>query len=167
VVAPSLALGIMLTRVGCFMSGCCYGKACSLPWAVTFPPDSAAGVYCQQLAATAGHPVGLHPTQLYASFYGLVIFVILMAGGRWLTKRGATFAGLLFFYGVFRFTLDFFRYYETNMRVLGSLTLNQLISIGFVLIAAYLFMRHTDLKTVPARTPVAPPPKKPSSKKKK
>ena len=78
VIAPSLALGIMLTRVGCFMSGCCYGEATDLPWGVTFPPESAAGYYCQQLAATAGHPVSLHPTQLYASLYALAILVFLL-----------------------------------------------------------------------------------------
>ena len=168
VIAPSLALGIMLTRVGCFMSGCCYGEATDLPWGVTFPLDSAAGYYCQQLAATAGHPVSLHPTQLYASLYALAILVFLLLGEKWFAKRGTTFGAMLFFYGVFRFALDFFRYYESNMRVLGSLTLNQLISIGFVLIALFLFFRKTDARTVRVPAGAAPSSrsKKKSSKKK-
>ena len=34
VVAPSLALGIALGRLGCFLNGCCYGDLCpNLPWA--------------------------------------------------------------------------------------------------------------------------------------
>ena len=64
-----------------------------------------------------------------------------------LVKRGATFGMLLLLYGVFRFALDFSRYYEENMRVFMTLTLNQLISVGFVLIGLYLITRKTKLKT--------------------
>ncbi len=39
-VAPSLALGLGLTRVGCFLNGCCYGKPTTGPFGVHFPPDS-------------------------------------------------------------------------------------------------------------------------------
>ena len=31
--APSLALGVFITRIGCFFNGCCFGKVCFLPWA--------------------------------------------------------------------------------------------------------------------------------------
>ncbi len=37
---PSLMLGMGLGRLGCLMNGCCFGSVCSLPWAVTFPPNS-------------------------------------------------------------------------------------------------------------------------------
>lgn len=40
VVAPSLALGLALGRIGCFFNGCCYGATCDLPWAVSFPQGS-------------------------------------------------------------------------------------------------------------------------------
>src|SRR5262249_40817165 len=36
-IAPSCALGAGLGRLGCLMQGCCFGGACDLPWAVTFP----------------------------------------------------------------------------------------------------------------------------------
>lgn len=39
-IAPSLALGLALGRVGCLMNGCCFGGPCDLPWAVTFPESS-------------------------------------------------------------------------------------------------------------------------------
>ena len=168
VVAPSLALGIMLTRVGCFMSGCCYGKETTLPWGVVFPPDSAAGAYCMQLAATAGHQVAIHPSQLYASGYGLVIFLLIMYGGRFLAKRGAAFGLFVLCYGVFRFGLDFTRIYETNMRMIGGLTLNQLISIGLMALGIYLLTRKTTLQTVPVKTvPAQQPGGKPGKGKRK
>ena len=40
VLAPSLAAGLALGRLGCLLNGCCYGGQCELPWAVTFPKDS-------------------------------------------------------------------------------------------------------------------------------
>src|SRR6516164_6903216 len=40
VVAPSLALGIAVGRIGCFLNGCCYGDLCTLPWGTSFPHDS-------------------------------------------------------------------------------------------------------------------------------
>ena len=34
--APSAAIGQGIGRLGCFMAGCCYGKLCHQPWAITF-----------------------------------------------------------------------------------------------------------------------------------
>jgi phosphatidylglycerol---prolipoprotein diacylglyceryl transferase len=36
-IAPSLILGLAIGRIGCLMTGCCYGGECHLPWAITFP----------------------------------------------------------------------------------------------------------------------------------
>ena len=36
VLAPSIALGSVFGRIGCLLNGCCYGRACDLPWAITF-----------------------------------------------------------------------------------------------------------------------------------
>ena len=145
--APALALGIMVTRVGCFLSGCCYGKETTLPWGVVFPPESAAGAYAREIGAAAGTVVHLHPSQLYASFYGLLIFLVLMLGEKKLTKRGAVFGVFLMLYGVFRFALDFSRYYEENMRMLFDLTLNQWISVGLFATGLFLLVRKTSDKT--------------------
>jgi phosphatidylglycerol:prolipoprotein diacylglycerol transferase len=35
--APSVVLGTAITRVGCLMFGCDYGKQTNLPWAIQFP----------------------------------------------------------------------------------------------------------------------------------
>lgn len=40
VIAPSLALGLAIGRLGCFLNGCCWGGLCDQPWKVTFPQDS-------------------------------------------------------------------------------------------------------------------------------
>src|SRR6185369_11563454 len=40
--SPSAMIGLALGRVGCFLNGCCFGKTCTAPWGVKFPPQSAA-----------------------------------------------------------------------------------------------------------------------------
>jgi phosphatidylglycerol:prolipoprotein diacylglycerol transferase len=39
-IAPSLALGLALGRIGCLLNGCCFGGPSEHAWAVTFPPNS-------------------------------------------------------------------------------------------------------------------------------
>jgi phosphatidylglycerol:prolipoprotein diacylglycerol transferase len=45
--APAVAIGIAVARVGCLLHGCCYGVYCSQPWGVSLPADSY--VYLRQL----------------------------------------------------------------------------------------------------------------------
>ncbi|MGD9040706.1 MAG: prolipoprotein diacylglyceryl transferase, partial [Desulfobacteraceae bacterium] len=66
--APGIAIGQAIGRLGCLMAGCCYGKPTDLPWAVTF-------THPQSLAPLN---IPLHPTQLYSSFSGFIIFGVLM-----------------------------------------------------------------------------------------
>ncbi|MFA4910551.1 MAG: prolipoprotein diacylglyceryl transferase, partial [Desulfobacteria bacterium] len=54
VMAPSIAIGQAIGRLGCFSAGCCYGKVTTLPWAVTFSNP--------ECLANLGVPV--HPTEL-------------------------------------------------------------------------------------------------------
>lgn len=147
IIAPSIALGLFFTRIGCFMSGCCYGKPTTLAIGVHFPPDSAAGASAARAAMEAGvSSVALHPTQLYSSFYGIAIFGILMVLEPVLRKRGAMFGALLVLYGIARFVVDFFRYYEANARVFMNLTFNQWISVALLLLGIVLLLRKTTVR---------------------
>ena len=60
--APSFALGHAFGRIGCFMTGCCYGKPCDLPWAVQFPETH---------ETQSAH---VHPTQIYESVLNLALY---------------------------------------------------------------------------------------------
>jgi phosphatidylglycerol:prolipoprotein diacylglycerol transferase len=128
-VVPSLGLGIFLTRIGCFLNGCCFGQPTHLPWAVTFPYGCPAHY---QFGS-----VPLHPTQLYSSLGGLIIFVALLALDRHRRFDGYLFYFFLLFYGIGRFLVDFVRYYEPSMVLvrLGSVALstNQGISVLMLL----------------------------------
>lgn len=125
ITAPSIAAGVFITRMGCFLSGCCFGNPTSCPAGVVFPPGSPAGHF---------HPgVTIHPTQIYSSLYGLAIFLILILLDRKKHFDGFLFSWLCILYGTARFIVDFFRYYEDSAKVAGSLTDNQMISIALIL----------------------------------
>jgi len=68
-IMPSVALGIFITRIGCFLNGCCFGLPTTGPFGVIFPPDSVAGSLYPH--------IHIHPTQLYSSLDGLLILVLL------------------------------------------------------------------------------------------
>ncbi|RLA94719.1 MAG: prolipoprotein diacylglyceryl transferase [Deltaproteobacteria bacterium] len=97
--APSLAIGQALGRIGCFCAGCCYGAPTELPWAVTFNHP--------QTLAPQGIP--LHPTQLYAAAANFLIFIILMFSRQKIQFTGQLSCLYLCLHSVFRFIIELFR----------------------------------------------------------
>lgn len=136
ILAPSIALGQAVGRIGCFFAGCCYGKICDLPWAVTFNhPETLA-------------PVGvpLHPVQLYSSLNALLIFAVLLALKRIKKFEGQLFWTYVLLYGATRTMLEFFRGDERGMVFDHLLSTSQLIGLIMAAIAlamlAVLRKRH-------------------------
>lgn len=119
--APFIALGYGITRLGCFMNGCCYGHVTAAPWGVTFP-------YVDGLTR--------HPTQLYAVFAGVLIFVVLRYMRKYSFFDGYIFLYFFIFYGIYRFVVEFFRVSEP---VLWFLSPAQLMTLLFVA-AAFGFL---------------------------
>jgi phosphatidylglycerol---prolipoprotein diacylglyceryl transferase len=103
VLAPAVALGQSVGRLGCFSAGCDYGKPTNARWGVVFSSTFAHEV--------TGVPLGqrLHPAQLYESVATLVIFGLLLW---WFPRRkrdGDIFLAYLGLYAVARFFLEFLR----------------------------------------------------------
>jgi len=122
--SPGVILGVGLTRIGCFMAGCCFGHPTGLGCGVTFPADAPASLQF-------GH-VAVHPSQLYGSGGGFLIFMLLLILERVWNYRGATFGRFLVFYGVSRFSVDFSRYYEPEQVMALGWSNNQWISVGLM-----------------------------------
>lgn len=95
-VSPSVALGYAMARIGCFLNGCCYGAPTSLPWGVRFGE-------IEQLTPPS------HPTQIYASFANLLIFLALTKAERARRRPGFVFALYIGLYGVYRLLIEFLR----------------------------------------------------------
>jgi len=151
--SPYVALGIAVARFGCYLNGCCWGKiARGLPWAVCFPrfgliDHGIVGVHERlgEVARGASFSAAVHPAQLYASVGALIVFIILNV---WYARRrfnGQIFCLLLILYGLDRFVVAFFRFWDTanEAQLPFGLSMGQVVSVllaaaGLVL---YLFLR--------------------------
>jgi len=128
-VAPIIALGYGLGRIGCFLEGCCYGKVCDLPWATPV----------QYQLADRVLTLMQHPTQLYAVTWELGAVVLLLG----LEKKRQLAVGNLFFiwlglHGAGRILMEIFRADPRGPQV-GFLSLSMGFSI-FLLVVSGLFL---------------------------
>lgn len=138
IVAVTLPVPMILAKGACFVNGCCYGAACSLPWAVTFPEGGT------ERTAPAGVP--LHPTQLYEILVLVVIALVFVAldRERW---KGTLIAWFVMLYGIGRSLTEFFRAPERLEAAFGPLTLSQVICLVASLVAGLILLavRHPGL----------------------
>lgn len=97
ILTPPAALGVAIGRIGCFLSGCCFGGGCNLPWAVQYP------------FGHETHPHLVHPSPLYETFAMVIATGLLL----WIDKhkqfKGVTTGGFFVLYGIIRFVLEYYR----------------------------------------------------------
>ncbi len=122
---PSVALGLGLTRLGCYLYGCDFGRPLSggalLAGLGTFPrwaEGSLAGsgspafvehVVRHGLSPLATESLPVHPTQLYEALLGIALFALALTGFSKRRRHGELFAWLALAYGAGRFVIEFFR----------------------------------------------------------
>ena len=138
ILAPSVALGIAIGRIGCFLNGCCWGKI-SYKWGISFafkdnPPAYAQQVFDGLISKDALCSLPVIPTQLYESGACLIIFFILLFAEKYKRFDGFLFWMFILFYSAFRFAIEYFRYYDTNF-IYGIFTVSQIISIALFILA--------------------------------
>lgn len=136
ILAPSIALGSVFGRIGCLLNGCCYGRACSLPWAIRFPADH----------PTGGAPV--HPTEIYDAADNFLLYLLLA----WLFRHkkfdGQVFATYLVGYAITRSIMEYFRGDYPPDHIHYGLTPAELISIPIFITGLTLgvFLSRRSLK---------------------
>ncbi|OGJ85630.1 MAG: prolipoprotein diacylglyceryl transferase [Candidatus Raymondbacteria bacterium RifOxyA12_full_50_37] len=135
IVVPGVAFGLAIGRIGCLLNGCCFGKACTLPWGMSFPADSPAGYY--QAAVHAAH---LHPSQIYMTLGALTVGLLLLALERYKRFNGHTTILFVIFYGIDRSIVDCFRYYPRS-ELHAGFTHNQIVLFIASVILAILFAK--------------------------
>lgn len=126
---PSLASGLFITRIGCYLFGCDFGQRLPegapgwLKAAGTFPQWKEGGgspAYSHHLKLYSGTPLAdqitktaaslpVHPTQIYESLLGLSLFVLLYWRRKNQKFRGEIFFLFTFAYGALRFLLEILR----------------------------------------------------------
>jgi phosphatidylglycerol:prolipoprotein diacylglycerol transferase len=153
--APWIAFGLGLTRIGCFLNGCCYGKLAHVPWAVRFPVGSASWEAQRDahLIADRAAALPVHPTQIYLSILNFATFVILYFAIKPRKKfEGQLFAWLLILKGVFRSFVEIWRDDDRGV-FWGFLSTSQLISLPLVALGIVLLVRANR---GPAPLPASP-----------
>jgi phosphatidylglycerol:prolipoprotein diacylglycerol transferase len=141
--APSVALGQAFGRVGCFLAGCCWGKECTLPWAVTFTDPVA--------HENVGVPLGvpLHPTQVYEVVGTLLLCFLLLRFER-RAFSGETFARYVLGYSLLRGTIEFFRG-DPRGEVLRVLSTSQFIAVSGILVGLAIIAFRRRIPPAPMR----------------
>jgi len=126
IIAPAIALGYAITRVGCFLNGCCYGVPTDLPWGVCFHElPNGDGVLAR------------HPTQLYAAAIMLGVFFLLNWIKPHLRREGHLGLVFLVLYSAYRFGIEYLRRGATAQpwAPLPALTQAQAASIAIAALA--------------------------------
>jgi phosphatidylglycerol:prolipoprotein diacylglycerol transferase len=150
VAVPSLASGLMITRLGCYMFGCDFGAPLKddapafLKKLGTFPhwapgtldtgdgsPAWAQHVHQRGLPFDSAHSLPVHPTQLYESLVGASLLTLLLVARKKQKFRGEIFLLFTFAYGVCRYLLEILRDDEERGFVNLGLPLHVIVPLGF------------------------------------
>jgi phosphatidylglycerol---prolipoprotein diacylglyceryl transferase len=150
VMMPTFTLGVGLTRIGCFLNGCCFGLPTHSSCGVVFPSDSQAGFIFPNTP--------LIPTQLMESLAGFVMLGIILWSERFKRFNGHSFWVTVALYSLWRFIIDFFRYYEDSMvfATIGgqNFSRNQFLSAllfaGSIIAYVVMYARNRKLSAGPA-----------------
>jgi phosphatidylglycerol:prolipoprotein diacylglycerol transferase len=151
--APAIAVGLCLTRIGCYLYGCDFGSRLppSAPdWLArlgTFPrwedsigelrgsPAFLRHVDVYGLSREASFALPVHPTQLYEALLGILLAAICLRVFQRRAFHGQALLVLSLGYGVARFFLEYLRDDPERGEAFGFST-SQLISLLVVPVAA-------------------------------
>lgn len=177
VAVPSLASGLLITRIGCYLFGCDFGKRLQptapafLTKLGTFPhwpagtldgSGDGAPAWSKHLdAAGHGTPAAaellkmnhswpVHPTQIYESLVGLGLLVLLLWQRKHQKFRGQIFFLFAFAYGYLRFLIEMLRD-DSERGEFGTFPVHHFVPAALTIMAlAFVFgisLGITNLRT--------------------
>lgn len=118
-IAPAIALGMAVGRIGCFLTGCCFGIETNLPIGINF-----------------GDGINRIPTQLVEMGFCLILFGYLFYKQK--TKKelqpGILFYELILYYFIFRFLVEFIRGTEKNILCFSIYQIIAILGIIYIVI---------------------------------
>ena len=137
---PLLSLSHAFGRIGCLLSGCCYGLSCELPWALD----------------------DRHPTVLYLFFGEIIILFVLLGYEQAKEKlpKGHLFMKWILLHSVLRLNVEYFRNDDRggfwNVPPFGYISISQIISLVLIAVTTGYFLYAGKKQKIKLNTP--PPP---------
>jgi phosphatidylglycerol:prolipoprotein diacylglycerol transferase len=144
-----LTIAHAIGRIGCFATGCCYGKPTNSIFGVTFSKSD--------VIDPALRFVPVHPTQLYESACLFVLFGVLIYVFKTAKKPGSVAFTYLFTYPIIRIAIEQLRGDLIRGFIFGGLSTSQFLSllVFFTGIGLFIWDRKDSLLKTPLKTSAA------------
>lgn len=147
-VAPLVPAGLGFGRIANFINGELWGKYTGTNWGVIFPTTdpNMANLQLDAAQLQAQYAAGMldrfarHPTQLYeALLEGLLLFCVLWFYSRKPRPRYAVSGLFVLLYGLFRFSVEFVRVPDAQLKYLAFdwLTMGQLLCLPMIALGLF------------------------------
>ena len=136
-----IPLGLSIQRIGCFVTGCCFGKVCNLPWAVKYPVNTLPHYHQfndNLLTYNDTLSLPVHPVQLYEIIGLIIVLFILIKAGKRLKQTGSLFILSLILLFVVRIIIEFFR--DPNAHTIGGMVIGWFNTTQLVLMPVCLLL---------------------------
>lgn len=157
--AVALPLAIAIQRIGCFLTGCCFGKITQVPWAVKYPINTLPHYHQFQNGLISFHDVvslPVHPVQLYDLIGGLIVVLLVVKFRKYFKIQGSLLLFSLLLVIVLRFITEFFR--DPFPHTIGggtfwifSITQWAILPIAFLL---FFILKMRESKNLPLTHPL-------------
>jgi len=141
---PGLIIYVTISKIGCFLNGCCFGTPTLMPWGIPYAEGSQAYNYYivraldnLQFQSWRVYSDLIHPVQLYESFLTLLLLIIALSLLKRRLMPGIVFLLVFGAYSLIRLGLFYFRAmpYDTHFYYLLAwiYTIIAVISFGILL----------------------------------
>lgn len=133
-----------LTRINCFLKGCCFGKLYDGIFAVKYPPASLASRqhYAQSMIPSRYvESLPVHPTQLYIVFSMFMLYILVVIMNKLKIKKNITAGTVLSGYGSLNFFIECSR---EEPQVFNLMTVGQIMEIIIFFLGLYLIFKTKE-----------------------
>ncbi|MFY9151161.1 MAG: prolipoprotein diacylglyceryl transferase family protein [Prolixibacteraceae bacterium] len=146
--AVVLPLGIAIQRIGCFVTGCCYGKISYLPWAVKYPVNTLPHFHQFSDKLISMHDflsLPVHPVQLYEMLGLIAAIYFILKFRKTFKAAGSSFLLSLMLIFIVRFISEFFRDIHAHTiggEMIAVFNLTQFILLPLIFLLFLLLLKR-------------------------